>query len=116
MAGNLEKFRRISIRRLNWKVDQINSLPVRSPPLNKQINTIELAGTKANELRDRRTLLIDELSKIVDVEVKETPIIDANNENRETGANRYMVKIAGGQMLVDGSDYNGLECVARTLL
>ena len=63
---------------------------------------------------DRRTLLIDELSKIVDVQVKETPIIDANNENRETGANRYMVKIAGGQMLVDGSDYNGLECVART--
>lgn len=50
----------------------------------------------------------------MDVEVKETPIIDANNENRETGANRYMVKIAGGQMLVDGSDYNGLECVART--
>lgn len=95
-------------------MDQINSLAGEIASLNKQINTIELAGTKANELRDRRTLLIDELSKIVDVEVKETPIIDANNENRETGANRYMVKIAGGQMLVDGSDYNGLECVART--
>ena len=114
MAGNLEKVQKDINQEINLKVDQINSLAGEIASLNKQINTIELAGTKANELRDRRTLLIDELSKIVDVEVKETPIIDANNENRETGANRYMVKIAGGQMLVDGSDYNGLECVART--
>lgn len=114
MAGNLEKVQKDIDQEIKLKVDQINSLAGEIASLNKQINTIELAGTKANELRDRRTLLIDELSKIVDVEVKETPIIDADNENRETGANRYMVKIAGGQMLVDGSDYNGLECVART--
>lgn len=114
MAGNLEKVQKDINQEIKLKVDQINSLAGEIASLNKQINTIELAGTKANELRDRRTLLIDELSKIVDVEVKETPIIDANNENRETGANRYMVKIAGGHMLVDGSDYNGLECVART--
>ena len=114
MAGNLEKVQKDINQEIIPKVDQINSLAGEIASLNKQINTIELAGTKANELRDRRTLLIDELSKIVDVEVKETPIIDANNENRETGANRYMVKIAGDQMLVDGSDYNGLECVART--
>ena len=114
MAGNLEKVQKDINQEIKLKVDEINSIAGEIATLNKQINTIELTGTKANELRDRRTLLIDELSKIVDVEVKETPIIDANNENRETGANRYMVKIAGGQMLVDGSDYNGLECVART--
>lgn len=114
MAGNLEKVQKDINQEIKLKVDQINSIAGEIASLNKQINTIELAGTKANELRDRRTLLVDELSKVVDVEVKETPIIDANNENRETGANRYMVKIAGGQMLVDGSDYNGLECVART--
>ena len=114
MAGNLEKVQKDINQEIKLKVDQINSIAGEIATLNKQINTIELTGVKANELRDRRTLLIDELSKIVDVEVKETPIIDANNENRETGANRYMVKIAGGQMLVDSSDYNGLECVART--
>lgn len=114
MAGNLEKVQKDINQEIKLKVDEINSIAGEIATLNKQINTIELTGVKANELRDRRTLLIDELSKIVDVEVKETPIIDANNENRETGANRYMVKIAGGQMLVDGSDYNGLECVART--
>ena len=114
MAGNLEKVQKDINQEIKLKVDEINSIAGEVATLNKQINTIELTGVKANELRDRRTLLIDELSKIVDVQVKETPIIDANNENRETGANRYMVKIAGGQMLVDGSDYNGLECVART--
>lgn len=114
MAGNLEKVQKDINQEIKLKVDEINSIAGEVATLNKQINTIELTGVKANELRDRRTLLIDELSKIVDVQIKETPIIDANNENRETGANRYMVKIAGGQMLVDGSDYNGLECVART--
>lgn len=114
MAGNLEKVQKDINQEIKLKVDEINSIAGEIATLNKQITTIELTGTKANELRDRRTLLVDELSKIVDVDVKETPIIDANNENRETGANRYMVKIAGGQMLVDGSDYNGLECVART--
>ena len=114
MAGNLEKVQKDINQEIKLKVDEINSIAGEVATLNKQINTIELTGVKANELRDRRTLLIDELSKIVDVQVKETPIIDANNEDRETGANRYMVKIAGGQMLVDGSDYNGLECVART--
>ena len=114
MAGNLEKVQKDINQEIKLKVDEINSIAGEVATLNKQINTIELTGVKANELRDRRALLIDELSKIVDVQVKETPIIDANNENRETGANRYMVKIAGGQMLVDGSDYNGLECVART--
>lgn len=114
MAGNLEKVQKDINQEIKLKVDEINSIAGEIATLNKQITTIELTGTKANELRDRRTLLVDELSKIVDVDVKETPVIDANNENRETGANRYMVKIAGGRMLVDGSDYNGLECVART--
>ena len=56
---------------------------------------------------------IDQLSEIVDVDVKEIPITDTNNPERETGANRFIIKIAGGQILVDDSDYNGLECVAR---
>ncbi len=114
LAGNLEKLQKDVNQEIKLKVDEINSLASEIATLNKQINTIELSGTKANELRDRRTLLIDQLSQIVDVDVTETPIIDANNPDRETGANRFMIKIAGGQILVDGSEYNGLECVART--
>lgn len=114
LAGNLESVQKDLNQEIKLKVDEINSLAGEIATLNKQINTIELTGVKANELRDRRTLLVDQLSKIVSVEVSETPITDANNPDRETGANRYMIKIAGGQVLVDGNEYNGLECVART--
>ena len=97
------------------KIDEINSLADEIATLNKQINTIELSGNmKANELRDRRTLLLDQLSEIVDVETIETEVRDPNNLDRNTGGTRFIVKIAGGQTLVDGNDYNELECVART--
>lgn len=114
LAGNLEAVQKDINQEIKLKVDEINSLAGEIATLNKQINTIELTGVKANELRDRRTLLLDQLSEIVDVQTKETPIVDTNNPERETGANRFIVKIAGGQLLVDDSEFNGLECVART--
>ena len=109
----MQKLQKDVNQELKLKVDEINSLAGEIATLNKQINTIELTGVKANELRDRRTLLIDQLSEIVDVDVTETTVVDTNNPDRLTGANRYIVKIAGGQILVDDSEYNGLECVAR---
>lgn len=114
LAGNMEKLQKDVNQEIKLKVDELNSLAGEIATLNKQINTIELTGVKANELRDRRALLLDQLSQIVDVEVKETPVYDTNNPDRETGANRFIVKIAGGQVLVDGNEYNSLECVART--
>lgn len=113
VAGNLEKLQKDVNQEIKLKVDEINSLAGEIATLNKQINTIELTGINANELRDRRTLLLDQLSEIVDVSVTETPVTDTNNPDRETGANRCIVKIAGGQILVDGNEYNGLSCVAR---
>ena len=113
LAGNLQNLQKDLNQELKSKVDEMNSLAAEIATLNKQINTIELTGVKANELRDRRALLIDELSKIVDVEVRETPVYDTNDPDRETGAHRFMVRIAGGQIMVDGNEYTGLECVAR---
>ncbi|MBE5874658.1 MAG: flagellar hook-associated protein FlgK [Lachnospiraceae bacterium] len=113
LAGNLEGLQKDVNLEIKLKVDEINSLAGEIATLNKQINTIELSGTNANELRDRRALLLDQLSEIVDIEVIETPMTDSNNPERETGGNRFMVKIAGGQVLVDVSEYRGLECVAR---
>jgi flagellar hook-associated protein 1 FlgK len=114
LAGNMEALQKDVNQEIKLKVDEINSLAGQIANLNKQINTIELAGTTANELRDKRTVLLDQLSEIVDIEVTETPIVDSNNPDRETGGNRFMVKIAGGQLLVDTNEYRGLECVART--
>lgn len=113
MAGNIEEMQKDINQEIKLKVDEINSLASEIATLNKQINTIELTGSKANELRDRRALILDQLSEIVDVDVKELPITDPNNPERETGANRFIVKIAGGQTLVDTNEFNGLECVAR---
>ena len=113
MAGNLEKLQKDTNQELKLKIEELNSIAGEIATLNKQINTIELTGVKANELRDRRALLIDQLSQIVDVEVSEIPIKDTNNPDRVTGANRFMIKIAGGQILVDGSEFNSLYCKAR---
>ena len=113
LAGNMQKMQADINQEIKTKVDEINSLAGELATLNKQINVVELSGTKANELRDRRSLLIDQLSLIVDVGVREIPIVDTNQPDRETGANRFIVKIAGGQTLVDGTEYNGLECRAR---
>ena len=114
MSGNLSLLQKDLNQEIKLKVDEINSLASEIATLNKQINVIEIDGkANANELRDQRDTLIDQLSAIVEVEVIETPIHDANNPERETGGHRYLVKIAGGQTLVDTSAYNTLECVAR---
>ncbi len=113
LAGNMEVLQKDVNQEIKIKVDEINSLAGEIASLNKQINVIELTGSKANELRDRRALLLDQLSEIVDVQTVETPVYDTNNPDRETGAHRFLVKIAGGQTLVDTNEYNGLECAAR---
>lgn len=93
-------------------VMNINAIAEKIAILNKQINVIEIQGAYANELRDQRALLIDELSAIVPTEVSETPVTDTNHPDEPTGATYYTVKI-GGQLLVDTYEYNSLECVAR---
>lgn len=114
LAGNLEDLQRSLNQEVKVKADEINSIAAEIATVNKQINVVELStGGTANELRDRRTLLIDRLSEIVDVEATEIPVIDTNNPDRETGATRYVVKIAGNQLLVNGTDYNTLVCQAR---
>lgn len=113
MASNLERLQIDANLEIKNKIGQINSYATEIASLNKQINVIELTGAYANELRDQRDLIIDKLSKIVDTTVEEQPVYDTNNPGRETGATRYVVKIAGGQTLVDSGRYNELVCEAR---
>jgi len=113
MYTNLQKLQDDVNQEIKVNVDRINSISQEIAALNKQINVIEMnTGAMANELRDQRDLLVDELSKIVDVDVKETPIIDNTNTARETGGSRYTVRICG-QSVVDANDYKTLTCVPR---
>ena len=113
MAKNMEMVHKDVNSEIKAKVDEMNSIASELATLNKQINVIEMSGSHANELRDARTLLLDQLSAIVDIDVKEIPITDSNDPTRETGGNRFIVKIAGGQTLVDTNEYNTLTCIAR---
>ena len=94
-------------------VDSINSIAEKISLLNKQINVLEVQGGYANELRDQRALLVDELSAIVPVTVSEVPVTNSNDPDMQTGANYYTVKI-NGETLVSTYDYETLTCTART--
>lgn len=113
MATSMEQVQKDVNSELKLKVDEINSIASEIATLNKQINVIEVSGTPANELRDKRALMVDQLSSIVNIDVKEYPIVDSNDPDRETGGTQYIIKIAGGQLLVDTSDYRSLTCIAR---
>ncbi len=54
------------------KVGKINQITTQIADLNKQIRKVEFAGTDhANDLRDRRDLLVDQLTKIASVTASE---------------------------------------------
>ncbi len=114
MSASLKDMQKDINAEIHATVEQLNSYATEIASLNKQINVIEIGGGIANELRDQRDLLVDKISKIVDVETSESPVYDPNNPGRDTGATRFLVKIAGGQTLVDSDSYNELHCKARS--
>ncbi|MCR5687313.1 MAG: flagellar hook-associated protein FlgK [Lachnospiraceae bacterium] len=114
MSTSLQRLQIDANNEIKNKTDEINSIASEIATLNKQINTIEVNKVRANELRDKRNLLIDQLSNIVDVKVTEVPIYTTEGGNEESGIYRYIVDIAGGQNLVNGYEYSSLKCIARS--
>lgn len=112
LSTGLTKIQEDCNKEIETQVANINSIGQKISLLNKQINIIELQGTNANELRDQRALLIDELSELVPVDVTETKVTNSNYPGMYTGATDYVVKI-NGQTLVNNFEYNTLKCVAR---
>lgn len=106
MYSDLQKLQKECNAEIKTTADQINSLSERITALTKQINTIEINGMKANDLRDERNLLIDELSSLANVSVTETPTGDG------IGVNQYVVRL-DGKVLVDTYDYYTLKAVPR---
>lgn len=113
MSSNLTKLQEDVNSEIKALTDEINSIASEIATLNKQINIIEVNGNPANELRDKRNLLIDQLSEIVDVEVDEIPVYTTEGGDELSGATRYLVNIAGGQNLVNTYEYSTLSCVSR---
>lgn len=112
VANGLKSIQEDLNEQINSTVDMINSTAQKIALLNKQINDVEVNGSYANDMRDQRALLVDQLSQIVSVDVEETKVVNTNYPEMYTGATNYVVKI-NGLALVDGNEYRQLECVAR---
>ena len=91
------------------KVEQLNSTAQQIAALTKQINTLEVNGGTANDLRDQRALLVDELSEIANITVTEKTV------GAGIGITSYVIKL-NGQTLVDGGNFNSLQVVPRKVL
>ena len=87
------------------QINQVNSIAAEIAQLTKQINSVEIGGSHANDLRDQRNLLIDRLSEMINVTVDET-------KRGEAGLTDYVVKI-DGQTLVDTFEVHRLDVVPR---
>lgn len=70
-AVRFEKMQSDINYQIKTKVEEVNSAGMQIQQLNRQIYIAELDGSMANDLRDQRTLLVDRLSKIVNIEVNE---------------------------------------------
>lgn len=81
---------------IDVKVKEINSLSLQIADLNDQILKTEATGDNANDLRDRRDLLVDQLSKIVKL------YVDEDNNSM------YTISVTGAA-LVTGKYYNPIE-------
>lgn len=85
-----------------FKVNDINSYATRIAALNDQIFNFEITGRAANDLRDKRNLLLDNLSKLVDVSV----FADSHG--------RLRVDMGGGRMLVSHTEAYRLDLRRRS--
>lgn len=85
-------------------VERINVLSEQIASVTKQINTVEQTGVKANDLRDKRELMLDELSGIIPITVKE-------NIGRN-GSTTFNVSVQGFS-LVDTYNASSLVLVER---
>lgn len=94
-------------------VDTINSISSQVYTLNQRIMNIETRGGNANDLRDQREALVDQLSELVTVKTSEVPLMYGYGDNAvESGAFRYEVRI-GNELLVDEMECRQLRVVAR---
>lgn len=101
MATSLQQLQDEANTQIKTCVEQINAYAEKIVSLNKQIDTVEAYGSIANDLRDQRSLLLDELAQYVDVETKEIPPSDG------VGTNQFYVYVNGGT-LVDTYNTNPL--------
>lgn len=79
-------------------VTDINALTEQIARLNRQVYLLEADGSNANDLRDQRNLLVDQLSEYVKVDILE--VSDPNDASGTRNVPKKMVLQINGQPLV----------------
>lgn len=108
MANQLIKQQRDINDDIYAVTQKINDLSKQISTINKQIYSYEITGSTANDLRDQRAVLVDELSQYANIDVKEKQGPSGNANDLQ-----YCVFI-NGQELVTHFDYNIISCEKRT--
>lgn len=95
LSNNLHKIQKDLKTEIDQSADDINQLLDNINDVNKQIQKIEPHGKLANDLYDERNLLIDELSRYVNIKVHEEKSSESAPE------------IADGLVSIEIVDHNG---------
>ena len=109
VANSLESLQKDLNEEIYSTVSTINAIGEKIALLNKEINQIEVRGGYANELRDERALLLDQLSGMVAVDTEEYDV--PNSYGADLGGTNFTVFI-NGQVLVDGNNARTLSCIS----
>jgi flagellar hook-associated protein 1 FlgK len=109
-AEALQKQQRDLHQEIEGIVTRINSLGIQIASLSKQIHQYEYDGSFANDLRDQRALLVDDLSQYVNVTVEE---LDYSSPESPHDL-RFTVMI-NGYDFVNHTSAHPLVCVPREL-
>ena len=104
LSANFRKVQTDANNEIKDVIQKINASAKNIAALNRQINQIEANYGNANDLRDKRNAILDELSELVNIDVTEEQI--GNN------LTDFSVRI-NGQTLVTSYSYNTLKAVAR---
>jgi flagellar hook-associated protein 1 FlgK len=102
-ASRLESVRTNANEQVINLVPTVNGLAERIATLNKNIVRQEIGGNAANDLRDERTVLLDQLGKLVNIFSRE----------RDNGSLDVLIS---GEVLVDGINFRELEAVPNAAL
>ena len=93
-------FQNVENKAVETKVGDINRISEHIVELNKAIYGFEITGMIANDLRDKRNLLVDELARYVDIEYREYPDM--------FGHSMFEIRVAGS-ILVDHDRFHTLN-------
>lgn len=109
MASHFEELQKDLNYKIQTKVEAVNSYATQIMQLNRQIYITELDGNVANDMRDQRTLLVDNLSKIVNIDASEV-VAGRLPDGRE---DKHFLVTISGKALVDHFTISELALVQR---